>query len=161
MRDVKLYVNWFDTLTVNWRPEPKPKPPPLEPLKNVLPYHEPAWKAPFKLERQYSDRKDLIREGVKKPRPYRGPIPWRCWGCGKVGHKSAQCPGPRIAHLFGCGEPGYTKATCSTCSELYESDLILAGRAEPRPDQYVIQKAPIVDTHYRAIHEAQKRNGKM
>ena len=75
-------------------------------------------------------RKEWLRQGAPKPRPNYALPHKACWACGVRGHKrgSPDCRQPNAVVCFGCGEPGKTKATCPTCSELWESDEVLAGR---------------------------------
>ena len=77
-------------------------------------------------------REEWLRKGASKPRPdYR--LPYKaCWVCGVS---------------FGCGEPGRTKATCPTCSELWETDEVLADRRNARPGQYLVRRPEIVAAH--------------
>ena len=104
---------------------------------------------------------EWLRRGAPKPRPdYR--LPYKaCWACGVRGHKrgSPDCRQPKAVVCFGCGEPGKTKATCPTCSELWESDEVSAGRRKARPDQYLVRRPEIVRAHQKAIHDAGWRHG--
>ena len=101
-------------------------------------------------------REEWLRRGTLKPRPdYR--LPYKaCWVCGVRGHKrgSPEFRQPNVVVCFGCGEPGRTKATCPTCSELWESDEVLAGRRKARPGQYLVRRPEIVAVHQKAIHDA-------
>ena len=106
-------------------------------------------------------REEWLRQGAPKPRPNYALPHKACWACGVRGHKrgSPDCRQPKVVVCFGCGEPGKTKATCPTCSELWESDEVLAGRRKAKPGQYLVRRPEIVAAHQKAIHDAGWRHG--
>ena len=134
------------------------------PLREPDPKTEAQMLAETRWERALGEdlsREQWLRQGAPKPRPIYDLPDKACWACGVRGHKrgSPDCRRPGAVVCFGSGEPGKTKATCPNCSELWESDEVLAGRRKPKPGQYVIRRPEIVSAHQRMIHRAGWRNG--
>lgn len=55
--------------------------------------------------------------------------------------------------------PGNTKLTCPHCSNLYQSDMVLAGQRDRSQSQHFVWKPYLDDAHYRVIRRAQQKNG--